>query len=93
MLRGNVGDGGLIDFEWRETLEELARLAHGKSRADLARIFQFALLVVAEVQRSDGARPGARSGESDDDKFLSVDALALDPGFLAAGAVGRICEL
>src|SRR4051794_13766926 len=89
-LADRIGEGGLRLLELAQLRAEIAQCLLVETGADLARVEQLALLVVADQQRPELGAGALRSGETADHHLLLVGALELEP---VARALWRVAAV
>ena len=92
-VRRHVVDRRRFARQRPELLAQLFQAIVGIAGADAAGVTQFPVL--AHGQEDRGERPARLVGRppADDDEFLLHPAFAFQPGFPAAGAIGRVGKL
>ena len=93
LLLRDLAERRLVAAQRLELLPQVARGLHRVAGAGAAGILQLAVLVIAEHQRADRALQVRGVLVADDDEFLVLPALRLDPVFVAARAIRRVAPL
>src|SRR4030095_5456045 len=74
-----------------EPVLEGASTFHRETSPDLAGVFCLAVSAIAEIESAQGAFARARVAVADDDEFLPLRTLGLQPGSLSSGQIRRLC--
>src|SRR5687767_14137058 len=86
----HILDRGRGTLDWRHPLSQLAQHAVVVARANLPGVLEMPIVVVPHEQCPESLARTLWVGEADDDEFLLVDALELEPVAAAPGDVARI---